>query len=297
MQTAAKQANVVSMSWGGSEFAGETAYDTAAYFANPNVTFIAASGDDGGAAARSGRPLPPTSSASAAPLCRSRARGRRSAKPRGVPPGRGLPDTAAAPGAQPLRVGTELPGQCAGHERHASGETPDVASDANPSTGLSVYDSVPGSGQTGWFQVGGTSAGAPRSGQGSSRLPTRPGLPRAEGSLSSTQTLSLLYGISSSASYTPDFHDITSGSNFVATAKTGYDKVTGLGSPVASNLIAAASTTSATTSVAKATVVTTTAATTATTHATPHDQVVARGRNAPRRPAPRPLRSPSRPVP
>ena len=50
VQTAAKQANVVSMSWGGSEFKGETAYDTAAYFANPNVTFIAASGDDGGAA-------------------------------------------------------------------------------------------------------------------------------------------------------------------------------------------------------------------------------------------------------
>ena len=37
------------MSWGGSEFKGETAYDTSAYFANPNVTFVAASGDDGGA--------------------------------------------------------------------------------------------------------------------------------------------------------------------------------------------------------------------------------------------------------
>ena len=33
VKTAARQASVVSMSWGGSEFPGETAYDTAAYFA------------------------------------------------------------------------------------------------------------------------------------------------------------------------------------------------------------------------------------------------------------------------
>ena len=87
--------------------------------------------------------------------------------------------------------------------------------------------------------------------------------------------MSLLYGIASSASYTSDFHDITSGSNFVATAKTGYDMVTGLGSPVASRLIAAAATASSTTTnVAKAAAVTTTTATTSTTHATPHAQVV-----------------------
>ena len=40
--------------------------------------------------------------------------------------------------------------------------TPDVAWDANPSTGVSVYDSVPYYGQSGgWFTVGGTSVGAP----------------------------------------------------------------------------------------------------------------------------------------
>ena len=50
VQEAAKSANVVSMSWGGSEFSGETAYDTPAYFANPNVTFVSAAGDDGGKA-------------------------------------------------------------------------------------------------------------------------------------------------------------------------------------------------------------------------------------------------------
>src|SRR5262249_3576862 len=40
---------------------------------------------------------------------------------------------------------------------------PDVAYDASPNTGFAVYDSVDdGSGHTGWFQVGGTSAGAPQ---------------------------------------------------------------------------------------------------------------------------------------
>ena len=39
--------------------------------------------------------------------------------------------------------------------------TPDVSWDANPSTGVSVYDSVRYDGQSGWFTVGGTSVGAP----------------------------------------------------------------------------------------------------------------------------------------
>lgn len=37
----------------------------------------------------------------------------------------------------------------------------DVAADADPRTGASVYDSYPYSGQTGWWQVGGTSLSAP----------------------------------------------------------------------------------------------------------------------------------------
>ncbi|MBV8803274.1 MAG: S8 family serine peptidase, partial [Gammaproteobacteria bacterium] len=38
-------ANVVSMSWGGSEFSSETSFDK--YFNVPNVTFVASSGDNG----------------------------------------------------------------------------------------------------------------------------------------------------------------------------------------------------------------------------------------------------------
>jgi subtilase family serine protease len=40
-------------------------------------------------------------------------------------------------------------------------EMPDVAFDANPVTGVPVYDSDPATGQPGWWQVGGTSLGAP----------------------------------------------------------------------------------------------------------------------------------------
>jgi Subtilase family len=38
---------------------------------------------------------------------------------------------------------------------------PDVSYDADPQTGMAVYDTDPGLGSTGWFQVGGTSVGAP----------------------------------------------------------------------------------------------------------------------------------------
>ena len=39
--------------------------------------------------------------------------------------------------------------------------TPDVAADADPASGVSVYDSTPYSGQTGWYKLGGTSVSSP----------------------------------------------------------------------------------------------------------------------------------------
>jgi hypothetical protein len=38
---------------------------------------------------------------------------------------------------------------------------PDVSYDANPDTGVAIYDTVPGLGSTGWLEIGGTSVGAP----------------------------------------------------------------------------------------------------------------------------------------
>jgi hypothetical protein len=108
--------------------------------------------------------------------------------------------------------------------------TPDVAYDANPNTGLAVYDSVPSSSRSrgGWMVVGGTSAGVPQwaalealADQGRAAI--------SETSLSNAQ--SLVYQMPAI-----DFHDIVAGSNgFSATA--GYDLATGLGSPAANLLV------------------------------------------------------------
>src|SRR5262249_44423829 len=124
--------------------------------------------------------------------------------------------------------------------------TPDVSLDANPNTGVAVYDTVPGLGQAGWFQVGGTSAGAPVW----AAIVAAADAARAANHLAplgSTQALNLLYGLygtntARAASYATSFHDVTAGVNFASWALRGYDAVTGLGSPIAANIIAAAST-------------------------------------------------------
>ncbi len=107
---------------------------------------------------------------------------------------------------------------------------PDVSYNADPNTGFPVYDSVPYAGQTGWFQVGGTSAGAP---QWAAIIAVadqlRAGAGKAPLSSATMQTNKDLYGLSSG------LYDVAIGSNgncgTVCTAGPGYDFVTGLGSP------------------------------------------------------------------
>jgi hypothetical protein len=104
--------------------------------------------------------------------------------------------------------------------------TPDVSYDANPSTGVLVYDSTPYEGQTGWWVVGGTSVGSPN--------------------WAGVQSLGLssgnanFYVDAKSANYPSYFRDITSGSNGPYSAGPGYDLVTGLGSPLTTNFTPAA---------------------------------------------------------
>ena len=114
---------------------------------------------------------------------------------------------------------------------------PDVAYDANPSTGVPVYDSYDTS--TPWGQWGGTSIAAP---QWSALFAIADQARAAAGAgpLSSTQALSLLYATYSTPSYSSDFHDITSGTstgNPHYSAGPGYDLVTGLGTPIANQLV------------------------------------------------------------
>jgi subtilase family serine protease len=106
--------------------------------------------------------------------------------------------------------------------------TPDVSFDADPSTGVPVYDTTPDNGQSGWFEVGGTSVGAPA---WSAILSVTDQLRAASGrpALVTGTAQKTLYGSAGALS------DVASGQNGqcpVCTAGTGYDFVTGLGSPL-----------------------------------------------------------------
>ncbi len=101
---------------------------------------------------------------------------------------------------------------------------PDVAFDADANTGVAIYDTVAYFGQTGWFQAGGTSLGAPAwaalvaiADQGRTA------------SLSSAQTLATLYANPG------DFHYIASSA--ANTTASGYNLVTGLGTPIAQQVV------------------------------------------------------------
>jgi len=94
----------------------------------------------------------------------------------------------------------------------------DVAADADPNTGVAVYDTSNGNG--GWNEVGGTSASSPM--------------------------LAAMYALAGNAGSTPaqdiythtaNFFDVTSGNDgscspaYLCTAETGYDGPTGIGTP------------------------------------------------------------------
>ena len=91
---------------------------------------------------------------------------------------------------------------------------PDVSYNANPLPGFAVYSN------SSWHRVGGTSAGAPQW--------------AAIHALGRSATNANLYDKAKLA-YSSYFRDITLGSNGGYSASTGYDLVTGLGSPLTSN--------------------------------------------------------------
>ena len=97
----------------------------------------------------------------------------------------------------------------------------DVAADADPASGASVYDTTRYQGQSGWFKVGGTSLSAPLIG-------AVYGLAGNAGSAS--------YPASIPYAHTSSLHDITSGSNGTCSTTmckggAGYDGPTGVGTP------------------------------------------------------------------
>jgi hypothetical protein len=229
---AASQPNVrvVSMSWGVPEFKTETRYDS--YFTTPGVTFVAASGDNGAPAmwwpaispnvvAVGGTTLQTTNSGSYLSET-GWGSGSRSALAGGS--GGGVSQYETEPSYQ---QGGSLTGVTSAQNSGNRRMSPDVAYDANPASGVAVYDQTNG----GWLVLGGTSAGAPQW----AALVALADQVRAganQPSLSSMQTLTALYQEQG------EFHDITSGNNGYA-AGVGYDLVTGLGTPEANLLVSA----------------------------------------------------------
>jgi len=215
--------STVSMSWGSGEFSGESSYDS--YFTTPaghqGITFVSASGDEG---SYYGPEWPASSydvlSVGGTSLSLS-----------------GGETTWSGSTGGSSRYELE-PGYQSVVQTTGARTSPDVAFDANPNTGVAVYDSVPYGNSSGWFEVGGTSVGAP---SWAALVATADAQRGGLGSLNgATQTIPTLYSLyTNSTAYSQNFNDITSGSSSgLYSATTGYDLVTGLGSPKASALIA-----------------------------------------------------------
>jgi subtilase family serine protease len=215
-------AQVVSNSWGGSEFSSEASYDS--HFQHTGVVYTASAGDSG-AGAEWPAASPYVLSVGGTSL-QTDASGNWLSASAWSGTGGGTSAYESRPAYQ--NNWTSVVGSSRG--------IPDIAWDADPNTGVAVYDSTPDQGQSGWFVVGGTSVGAPSwaalialADQGR----TTP--------LSNADVMTQLYniaGTTGSSGYTTNFHDITTGSNG-NTVTAGYDLATGIGSPQANNLIPA----------------------------------------------------------
>jgi hypothetical protein len=224
---AAKQPGVVavSMSYGGGEDPAELNADST--YLTPTghagVTFVASSGDNGAP------PSEPASSrnvlAVGGTTLNLSPSGTIQSESGWSGSGGGLSAYESQPGYQ-MGVVTQT---------QTARTNPDVAYDADPNTGFPVYNSYANLASRPWTEFGGTSDAAPQwaaliaiADQGRALA----GLGALDGS---TQTLPLLYCLPSS-----DFHDITSGRSTGApaySATSGYDLVTGRGTPVANQLV------------------------------------------------------------
>jgi subtilase family serine protease len=198
-------ADVITNSWGAAEYSTETS-DSSSYFNHPGVAITASAGDSG-----YGVEFP-------------------AASPYVTAVGGTTLDLSGAGWAGETAWSGTGSG-CSRYEPKPAWQTDtgcvmrtvsDVAADADPNTGAAVYDSMAYSGESGWFQVGGTSLSAQLIG----------GIYALAGAASGVDYGSTPYHDPST------LHDVTSGSNgrcrpssYLCVAGMGYDGPTGLGTP------------------------------------------------------------------
>jgi len=209
--------SVVSMSWGGPEFRGQTNYDS--YFTTPaghiGVTFVTASGDSGGKYGAQWPASSPNVVAVGGTSLSVDAAGNVLSEVAWSGSGGGVSRVASRPAYQVFV------------QRTTHRTTPDVAMVADPNTGVNVYTIPPSSGQGYWQVLGGTSLSAQLFG-GVVAIADQGRALRGAGTLDGpSSTLPGIYSLPSS-----DFRDVTKGSSgFRATP--GYDLATGRGTPTA----------------------------------------------------------------
>ncbi len=121
---------------------------------------------------------------------------------------------------------------------------PDISLNADPLTGVSVYDSYAASiNGAAWLSIGGTSEASPLL-AGILALAQQDRATAHKAPLTSAQIHNAVYSLYNSPAYSTYFHDVTLGGNGDASvgfagynAGTGYDRATGIGSPIANKLV------------------------------------------------------------
>jgi kumamolisin len=198
----------VSMSFGGGEFTQETTLDE--FFTTPGVVYIASTGDSPGPEYPSTSPF--VVAAGGTTLSRDANTGRFLLESAWQDAGGGASFVEPRPSFQ--NSIEEIVGPARG--------TPDLSFDANPNTGLWVFDTNSAIG-TGWFVVGGTSASAP----------SLAGIINAAGRFSASSAMEN-HEIYRQIGNSRNFYDVFYGNcgfNIGSFATFGWDFCTGVGSP------------------------------------------------------------------
>jgi hypothetical protein len=208
-------ARIVSMSWGGGDASSDSSYDS--HFNHSGVTYIASAGDSGGVVEYpSASPYVLSVGGTTLNIDTS---------------GNYISESAWSSGGGGASGYENEPGYQTSYGIHLSGRgTPDVSYDADPNTGVYVYDTY--TYQPGWYEVGGTSAGAPQWAALVALADQGRSAPLSTNNLASRTEYNAAIG----SAYGSNYHDVITGSNGYA-AGPGYDLATGLGSPQANNLV------------------------------------------------------------
>jgi subtilase family serine protease len=199
-------ATVVSNSYGSSEFSGETSYDS--HFNHPGVAFTVSSGDSGYGAEYPAASRYVTAVGGTSLFINQDGSYNKEFAWAGAGSGCSVFEQK-----QPL---WQIDPNC-GRRTVA-----DVSADADPNTGAAVYDSVRYFGQSGWWEVGGTSLSSP----------IIAGVYALSGNTSGNAN-QIPYTLGNAS----NLNDVVGGSNgncggsYLCTALSGFDGPTGLGSP------------------------------------------------------------------